>query len=477
MKINKTLIFALLTISLTAFVYFYEYKGEKVKEAAESSEILKFSADQITYFQIIKPDVKMAFQRDEKGWGLLEPIFEPADTDKINELLTVFESEAPVTVVKATDSSFADAILSEYGLDKPAVVYVFKNNAGQSRRIAVGSVKNFEGQSYLHIDSGNKIILGSPTWAASAQDELIYFRDKRIFREPIASVNRMLIHSLNERIEIRRTDGKWVSSATAFELDQPQIRDILKKISDTQIENYVFEGEPSRSVLKEKGLEAAPVSVELFTDSTSWTAKIHLDKESQKLYLLSDRPTYLAQVSLPVWEAVAGLTLDGLRDRVTAFAFSADEVKKIYYKNNDKETNLIFNSGTWLMGSNNSPYLEVDKSEISKTIKKIHTLKISEFIDTNVKDKFSGNNMLILKSDSEKLVLQLNWGPGFTLKKDGKDVEYYYARTHLAENIFALEKQVIEDLNLAAEKIKRKNSDETNDTGELKAPEPEKESK
>ena len=456
MKINKTAVFALLTISLTAFVYFYEYQNSLEKEKAEQSEILQFDISQISYFQIIKPDLKIAFQKNEKGWQLIEPIFEDADSQKVEELLTVLSTEAPEATVKTTDSTFSEPELSEYGLDKPAITFVFKNNAGLTRKISVGSVKNNENQSYLQVDSGNRIILGGTTWSTRAQDNLIYYHDKRLFRESMATVKRISIKSLNEKIEIKRNDNKWVASETSHELDQVQIRDILRKIGDAQIEEYVFEGEPSQSLLKEKGLDNPAVTIELSTDNTSWLAKLSANNKDRKLYLLSDRPTYLAQVNPLVWETVAGLTNDGLRDRITAFAFNAEEVKKIYFKNNDKETNLIFNSGAWLMGSTNSPYLEVDKAEISKTIKNIHNLKISEFIDENVKEKFVGQNMLILKSDTEKLVLQLNWGPAFTIKKDGVEKEYFYARTHLSDSIFALDADIVANLNLSSEKIKRK---------------------
>ena len=457
MKINKTAVFAVLTVSLTAFVYFYEYKDSLERERAEQSEILQFDITQISYFQIIKPELKIAFQKNDKGWQLIEPIFEDADSQKVEELLTVLSTEAPEATVKTTDTSFSEPELSEYGLDKPAITFVFKNNAGLTRKISVGSVRNNENQSYLQVDSGNRIILGGTTWSTRAQDNLIYYRDKRLFRESMAGVKRIQIKSLNENIEIKRTsDNKWIAGQTSYELDQVQVRDILRKISDAQIEEYAFEGEPSQSLLKEKGLDNPAVTIELFTDSTSWLAKLSTNSKDRKLYLLSDRPTYLAQVSPLVWETVAGLTNDGLRDRVSAFAFNAEEVKKIYFKNNDKETNLIFNSGSWLMGSTNSPYLEVDKAEISKTIKNIHNLKISEFIDENVKEKFVGQNMLILKSDTEKLVLQLNWGPSFTIKKDGVEKEYFYARTHLSGSIFALDAEIVANLNLSSDKIKRK---------------------
>jgi hypothetical protein len=372
-------------------------------------------------------------------------------------LLNTFSEEKPLALVKRSDSAFSETELKEFGLDHPLVTFNFRNNAGDTEKVSVGNIKNYDGQSYLQIGSENRIIVGSSQWYSHGQDQLIEYRDKRLFRENVAAVDRIKLTTLNESFELKRDNGTWVSAQHNYRLDQSQIRDILKKISESTIEAYVFEGEPSQSLLKEKELDQSTVSVELDTDSAAWTAKINVSKKDNFVYLLSDRPTYLAKVSPLIWEAVSVLTLDNLRDRTSAFQFNAEEVKKIYYKNNDRETNLILNSGSWLMGSSNSPYLEVDKSEIAKTIKKIHDLKISEFIDTDVKDKFVGQNMLIVKSDTEKLLLQLNWGPSFKLNKNGVDVEYFYARTQLSDRIFALEKSEIDNLNLQADKIVKKN--------------------
>ena len=466
-RYSKILFFAVITISLAWYVYVYEYKKSESQAALNQSRIMKFDPDQVSYFQIVKQDVKIALQKTESGWKLQEPIFESADNDRIEELLNSLASEKQEATVKTTETSFSDIELNEYGLDKPGLIFNFKNNAGITQKIAVGNLKNFEGQSYLQIDSGNKIILGSSNWFNRIQDGLIHYRDKRLFREVPAKIERIKITSMRESFELKRTDAGWVGVGKDYDLDQNKIREIIKKVADSAIEEYIFEGEPSQSELKAKGLEKAPVSVEFFSGSTSWLAKLNISNNS--VFLLSDRPTYIARVTPLIWETLVPLTLDGLRDRTSAFAFNAEEVKKIYFKSRDRETNLIFNSGSWLMGSSNSPYMEVDKNEIAKTIKRIHDLKISEFIDSGIgKEKFVGNNMLILKSESDKLLLQLNWGPSYTLTKDGKPLEYFYARTQNSEKIFALDKALIESLNLDYERVVRKN--EKAPSGE--APEP-----
>ncbi len=459
MRFNiKLIIFAILTFGLTGYVYFYEYKGAAKTEKDNSQKILPYDIDQISYFQLIKSDSKIGFQKSETGWQLLEPILENADNDKVSEFLTSVGQEVPLAVVKATDSSFTDQELSEYGLDKPALIMNFKNNAGVTTKIRVGTLKNFEGQSYVYVDGQKKVWVGSANWFARSQERLIDYRDKRIFREPMAQVTQISLRTLQDHVELKRVQNKWVSKQNSYELDQGMIRDILKKISDTQIEDYVFEGEPSQSLLKETEMDKAVVTTELQTEKGSWLAKLNSKRDNGGLYLLADRPTYLAKVSPLIWETVAALTLDGLRDRSSAFSFAAEEVKKIYFKSNGRELNLIFNSGAWLMGPTGGPYIDADKSEVANKIKKMHDLKISEFIDQDSHGEFTGGNMLILKTDRDKLVLQLNWGPALSLNRRGSEKAYFLARTQLAESIFALEKSAIEEISLTQDQLLIKKS-------------------
>ena len=117
---------------------------------------------------------------------------------------------------------------------------------------------------------------------------------------------------------------------------------------------------------------------------------------------------------------------------------------------------ILLNSGNWLMGSSSSPYVEMDTAQISRILKKIRDLKISEFVSPETQAKFVGNNMLILKSDTDKLVLQLNWGPSIKIKKGDIEKDYLLARTHLSQTIFALDKSLIDNLELEPGKISKK---------------------
>jgi hypothetical protein len=454
MKFNKTYAFAGITLLVIGSVYMFEYKAEQNREKINNSVILNLNFDQVTYMQIVKPDLKVGLQKNEFGWSLLEPIQDVADNKNIEELVKTLSSEKQQSVVKLSDIPLTEIELREFGLDKPAAIFILKDNLGHTKKVSVGSVKNFEGNSYLRVDEENKIMIASPVWIARAENQLIYYREKKLYRHSIATINKLKIKSLRDEFILEKHNDKWTDSVHRYDLDQNSIREILKKIMETNIDEYTFEGEPSTKMVHQIGLDNAPISLSLYSDNSAWSVKFNLKMEDKAVYALTERPTFLVKVEPTAWEAFGNLNLDSLRDRKTALAFNPNEVHKIYYKQDGKEINFKFKNGQW---STEGAETNLDDEAIKKVLSKADDLKISEFIDSPTdRDKFEGKNMLILKSNTEKLVLQINWGPKFKQKKAGTEKEYYYARTQLSNTIFAIEKNLIDSLTLVEQKKNEK---------------------
>lgn len=448
--ISKTLLFAGFTLVVILVIYIFDYRAGEHKEKMQQGFILNNDPAQINYIQIIKPDVKIALQKNPSGWALLEPIQDSGNSDNIEDFLDTLSKARQISVVKESEMALTDADLREFGLEKPAAVFNFKNNLGQTKIISVGSVKNFEGNSYIHIDSENKIIIAEPVWFSKSQNGLIHYREVKLYRHSLANVTKVKVKSLRDDFEFKLIDGKWFSTQQNYELDQNKVREILRKISATNIVEYVFEGEPSAGLVKEKGLDKEVVNLKLETDSSTWSATININPDDKALYALTERPTFLVKIDLDAWELFGNLALDQLRDRTSALSFKPEEVQKIFFRQNNSELNIISSAGSWKNNEStpSNSELNLNIEQIKRTINKIHDLKISEFVDNPIdKGKFEGKSMLILKTDKEKLVLQLNWGPAFKITKDGNETEYYYARTHLSDSIFALEKKLIDSLD------------------------------
>jgi len=448
MKFKKTYLFAVFILGLMAAVYFLDYRHEeKIDQQKDlDMQVIKFDREQINMLEIIKKDEKIILQKNETGWSLLEPIQDKGDNDQVDQLVSSIVDERMLAVAKETDH-ISDADLVEYGLDQPLAVYNIKNNLGQSKKITIGTQKNFEGNSYLRIDSDNRVYVASAVWFTKAENKLIYYREKRLYRSPLADITRVKVTSLNDQFELKRIANIWSSSQTENVLDQNKVRETIRKISETIIQDYVFDGEPSNGLVEEKKLNKKPiVRIELGTAENSWAVDININDTENAVFALTDRPTRLLKLDPSSWEFFGNLALDSLRDRVSVTRFSLNQVQKFYLKLAGQEANFTKAEDRWVQDG-----IETSSKEselILETLGRIHDLEISEFIDRKQANHFKGSDMVILKTDGNNLVYQLNWGPDFKMKKNGKDKEYYYARTQISSSIFAIEKERIDKVGL-----------------------------
>lgn len=455
MKFKKTALFALFVLIFAAVVYWIEVKKEDDTEQKKivDTQILKFDQNQINLIEIEKKDEKIALQKNEKGWSLVEPIQDQADNDQIEEFLKSIAQERTLTIAKeATQLTPSD--LNEFGLDSPAVIYRFKNNLGQSRKITVGSQKNFEGNAFVLLDNENQVHVANASWLTRANEKVIFYREKKLYRLPLANVNQVKITTLQDRFDLKMVDGQWKANPVDYILDQNKVREIIKKISEAGIQEYVFEGEPGKNLIKEKGLVKAPVHIEFLTNDNSWAVDVNQSEKENTLYALTDRPTRLLKLDKTIWEFLGNLNLDSLRDRVSITRFNLDEVKSLYFKSADKILKFYKKKDQWQFDGSLNSTQSFNSAQFVRLLNRLHDLEISEFIDKKKVDQFKGDRMLILKSDSDHLVYQLNWGPEFKMKKNGIEKEYYYARTQISSSIFAVEKNKLDSLNFEATLLK-----------------------
>ncbi len=465
MKFTRTSIFALFFFVVAAGVYFFDYRREEKKEQQKDVDfqILNFDRAQINMLEIAKKDEKIVLQKSETGWALLEPIQDRADSDQIEDLIKSITDEKMLALAK--ESTFlTESDLNEYGLDQPLATYIIKNNLGQSKKIIIGTQKNFEGNSYIRIDSENKIYVAGSVWFKKAENKLIYYREKRLYRFPLAEVTGIKVVSLRDHFELKRKANLWASSQFEHILDQNKVREMLRKISESTIQDYVYDGEPSEALIEEKGLsQKGMVHIEFATAEATWSVDINENEKENAVYALTDRPTRLVRLDNSSWEFFGDLNLDALRDRVSVTRFNIDAVEKAYIKYKNRELNFEKIADKWkLKGVEDQSLTHL----FPEMLQKIHDLEISEFIDSRQTDQFKGADMIILKSAENNLVYQMNWGPEFKMKKLGKEKSYFYARTQISSSIFAIEKERIDKIEL--EKLFKKLEETTEKKKDVK---------
>lgn len=447
---KKILVLFVLAIALGLGVYYFDYlktKNEEQQKIAES-KIINFNCDQINFIEILHKDENILLQKNVDGWSLHEPVQDSADNEQVENTLKTLCDEKYLAVAKEEESSGALS-LQEYGLDDPQAIVTLKNNQQSSKKIAVGSQKNFEGNAFIRIDSENRVLVAAPTWFSKTNEKPIFFREKRLYRGQLPNIDNVKITSLSGSFEIDKKDGKWFAPKFPdYVLDQDKVRNLLKKISEVTVQEYLAEAEPSLKVLKEKGLITSAVKIELDTAKEKWSADINLDPKDKSLNALTNRPTKLMRLEISSWEFLGNVSLDSLRDRDTLLRFERDHIAKFYLKIDKKEASFVKEKLTWKVENPTEVTEKYSVSDIGKIINKVHDLEISEFIEKKSVPEFKGQNMIIFKSESDNLIYQINWGPEVKISTKSKDKVYYLARTQVDPMIFAIEFEKINELGL-----------------------------
>jgi len=452
MKFFKTFLLLIVAIIiLTTIYYFTVYKEKKdLEEKDKKSQIVYLKLDQINFIEIKNKMSRFVFQKNSGQWFIQEPVSDKADTQRIMDMLSQFVQDKHIALVKESTQEGPSIKWSEFSLDHPDTQIVFKNNLGQSQKIMISDVKNFEGYNYARIDNENKILVVNSMWYNILNEKLVYFREKMLYRGSTKSVRKISIKSLSDKFILLKTEKGWVASGhEGMALDQNKVNQIISSVAESSIQDYLFEGEPSEVEKKEKGLFKDACTVEFESEDGTWAVTVALNDRDKILYALTEKPTYLVKLDLSKWEFFGNLNLDSLRDRKTIMTFDISAVDSIFFKNGPVQFEFIKNKQSWILKSANHLKKEdyiFNPEFVTQMINKIHNFEMSHFLSDKEAESFQGQDMIILRTANDQLLYQFNWGPLIKKKVAGVESEYYLARTQASDSIFGFDKKFIDEL-------------------------------
>lgn len=454
-KTKTTILFVFAAVLLSAAIFFYELvvKKRQLEVENQQRQLIEFDRNQINYIVIenLGPDSvanaatgavaaadidRIVLQKGQDGWNLLEPIQDKADQSNIDAMVENIKSQNEKKLnIEATD-------LSEYKMDKPASYWTIKTAAGKSVKVVVSQENNFEGYPFIKIADSADINLGGSFWKTLSHESITYFRDKKLFRHAIEKMNRVQIQSLSNAVDLIKRDDLWaVSGHTEIALDQNKVKNFLLKLNALEVVEYLSDGEPSQSQIKQKGLDKNYVQIGLFSTESNWSVKFQLDEKTNGLYGLTDRPTQLVKLDILKWEMLANLNLDQFRDRSSAFTFNSNDVQKMYIKTQTGELEMLKKS-RWKIERSTMPDIrveaEVNPDQVDNYLQDLSKQELTYFLEKSDFGKLTGINMIILKAENDQLLMQLNWGPQSKKNIFGVEKDFFLARTQLDPNVFGL---------------------------------------
>lgn len=416
---NKGFIFLVCAVFIVVGYAAYDYQAEKKSALAqhESSKIVNLKKDQVIAFEIAVADTdKIALQLSDSKWMLIAPLEESADPDAVNEYLQAATLESSTAIAKQGDG----IQWKLFGLDVPKAKLTFKS-ADQQVIIEVGSKKNFEGDSYIRRNGENKVLVASSIWWARAEKKFAEFQDKRLMREPVAQVEKLVLKLNKQNLSLAKYDEKWVlNEKPMWHLDQNKVREIIAALNTAPV--------LERKDKIEKSPTAAPVRLEVqLKDKKSWTADIWMSQQNEPYVQVAGQGPYL-KISPTEYDKFARVKAVHLRKKSEAFDFKKDDVDSIDFVTPLKISRL-------------------NGEAAKKLIPPLQKLEAIEFLGTKVEWPKEKSQMIFRNKNNQEIYRLEISGPE---KKniEGVDRAVYLVKTNLFDEFVWVDESEISSLDL-----------------------------
>jgi hypothetical protein len=418
-RAKNLLMLAALVIVVVGYAI-YDYRSdEKMAEQKENASLLfTLKPEQVSQLKIKNGSGEFTLVRDKDGWKITAPIHDSADNTAVNEYLAAAVDEKSTTV--AMEGPQID--WKQYGLDEPRGTLALADNSGHTNSVAVGKVKNFQGDAFIRKNNDNKVLVAANTWFTRIDQSLMGLRDKRIYRGSLQGVQSLSLngyHMLNK-------NGQWVSAEHPDDhLDQNKVRELLSMLSQTSGLEIIAEGKITAKENSEWGFKKPAVSVVLISENgRKWKADFAQVKNITRVHVSEPEVVYkIAPSDLGKFQSA---DLDSLRDKAEPFQFDRAAVSEVDLHLPPQEKKLKM------------------QDQLTELLTKLHALNAIEYVN----DRLSAQGTLTLRDSQGKEIFSFQWGNRQKRKYDGIENSVYLAKTSLSPNAFTILVSDIDDLKL-----------------------------
>jgi hypothetical protein len=438
---KKTTWFAVFVVVLLGATYYFEFyqAGKDELRIGEDAKIVSFPPDQIHKIEIENKLGKVLLKRDAGGWQLEEPVKDWADNQFVEDFVNGLVSEKTIDII---DRGGEALNWSLYGLDretgKDIARVTFTNQQESFILIEVSAKKNFEGNSFLHRGSENKVLVGTSQWVLRSQKSLLDFRDKRLFRGKIGSVEGMTIKSQKGEFQLVNKDNRWISEKNPeIKLDQNKVREILTSLNEVHASDFLKKA-PTHAV------EKAKVSLKL--KDKIWSVDIRQAADKSVVGVTSD-PAFVLKLEPGQVDKFFDMTFLGLRDRKEPFDFQNLSVRRIEINTTLKKMVLTKGKENWSLESDNQA--AIDQNAIRNFITRLSDSSVTEYLEKREWVGFKNpENKIVLKGEDGKILYDLSWGPTVKKKALIGEKTLILAQSNLFKDVFGLDSSVVESWGL-----------------------------
>jgi hypothetical protein len=332
MMVSAGVIFAA-AAAAGAFAWWGVYQPSVLEEEARAQET-RMVPDALSPIEALvierRGEAPVSLVRGEDGsWRLKAPVDTPADRTESDAVArNLRELVASSEVVPASE---ADAVLSTYGLERPALV-VTVSGAGRTHRIALGDVSPFDGSLYARRDDG-PVVLVSGSARYTVDRSAFDLREKRLLRLDDARVESIAVAWSEQTYALTRTGpDRWeVEGLVDDRADTSEVNRILTTLRGLRAIEFPDEASAARIAFDDP---AARIRVGLSDgESVDLVMAEHMDGDVRRYFA---RGSGLAEVVQVQGDAFRHLYAEPFELRhKNVLDFDRDRVRRVEFEVGD----------------------------------------------------------------------------------------------------------------------------------------------
>ena len=462
MKFRSSHLFYLFVIILVGSVYYFDYyKVEEDKKIADQNSVLiPILKENVARIELKNSSGEVELLKTETGWSLKKPVDDLAATDETNGWVQSITTEKSTEKI-GEGESFE---WSTYGLDKPMGTIIVYPKTGDKIQLQVSGKKNFEGNPFIKKNEEKVVYVGTSVWSSLVGRAAKELRDKKILRTPLTELESVSLLQGKTELELILKDGKWTSpSKSEWHLDQNKVREVVNAIQEMNANDFTLETEPDKSQAEKFGFTPPTLKVTYkLKGNKLWVADFGQDKE-KNWYVWTHDLKRIMKVDIGSVEKLTKASLVSMRDREDPFVFTKEDVAQIKIKD-EKSFNLTKEGALW----KSADTIAINSDEVIQLLEHLRQLRISEFLDskTKISGLESSKKSFVLADAKGGTLLDLRIGSMFKQKIDKVDKIFYYAKSSLFNDVFALSEDDLKTLStekLIKTEPKTKNEATSND--------------
>lgn len=384
MNRTTTILLAALCALVGAFILFFEKDSRSTEQIREKAgRLYDVPAGHIDWVSIKNPHDRILLRRVDGRWRTVEPHDNPADAERVRELLWEIHQLAHARHFTVSDPA---KDLEGYGLAPPAVVLRARWN-GEEIELRLGARTPMGNSVYAQTRKNERDVYAI---GAGLLDKLsrpaAEWRSRRIIDIDLERVDEIRLSGPTVKIRVERRGGHWfLKSPLKARASGARVRSLLSALNLARVERYVTDQDER---LEDFGLKEPWLSLHLDVRDGE-DVEVQLGKpDPENTAAIFARRIDAASIVTVSTNLPAELTLTGddLRDK-QVLPLDVESVQRIVLARGPDRLEAVLLGGQWKL----VPSLEIEprpanKAAIIEFLRSCASLNASAFLADAVTD-------------------------------------------------------------------------------------------